>query len=193
MIESDWKEKGFDSIGYFKYKVKRTLYIDKYPNPKYKYKEKIDFNGSEKCKPYAVCIGFNPAATKSDIDVTNKRLIKLLKKDYGGYFLFNIYPEIADNIKQLNFNDENNQSFVDQLVNILNEEEYCDLDIILFFGRMVAIPEQLESFLKEQNEKIFITSHNNEFTHPGSNADIQKKPFEMDFLRKSTCIRVHDK
>lgn len=195
MNEAKWQTKTITSINSPAGKVVRTLRLDNVDNPKYKYTEKLAFAHASEKRPFAICIGLNPAAAEAEIDITNKRLIKLLKDDYNGYYLFNIYPEITDNKNQLDFDDEENIEFIDKLKDILNRNEFDGLDIIMFFGRTLVIPKTFIDLLDQWNEKrnIFITSHKDEFTHPGSNADIQKKPFKMDFLRRSTCIRVHDK
>ena len=173
--------------------MRRKLYVDDATNPKYKYSEEIVFADVTDDRPYAICIGLNPAAAEEKLDVTNQRLVKLLNQEYNGYFLFNIYPEITDNKKQLNFDDVENIEFVNILKNILNEEKYSDLDIILFFGRTLVIPKDFVDLLYEWHNKrnIYITSHNGEFTHPGSNASIKKRLFDIQYLRNSTCIRVN--
>ena len=195
MNEAKWQTKIITSINSPVGKVVRTLRLDNVDNPKYKYSEKLEFDGLSGNRSFAICIGLNPAAAEEEIDITNKRLIKLLKDEYNGYHLFNIYPEITDNKKQLNFDDEENREFINKLKDILIRKEFDSLDIIMFFGRTLVIPKPFIDLLEEWNgiRNIFITSHKDEFTHPGSNADIQKKPFEMDFLRRSTCIRVCEK
>lgn len=173
--------------------MRRKLYVDDATNPKYKYNEEITFVDVTDDRPYAICIGLNPAAAEEKLDVTNQRLVKLLNQEYKGYFLFNIYPEITDNKKQLNFDDNENIGFVSILKNILNEEQYSHLDVILFFGRTLVIPKDFVDLLQEwhKNRRIYITSHKEEFTHPGANADIQKISFEINYLKNSTSIRVN--
>lgn len=192
MDESKWKTKQYESEGYSQFKVKRTLYVDKEENPKYKFKEKIEFIddvGTE--KPYAICIGYNPACATTEIDETNKRLIKLLKDDYCGYYLYNIYPEITGNKMQVNLDDKNNISFIDLLENQL--EELNDIDVILFFGRTTLVPQKLHNLILiffEKGRKIFLTTHAGEFTHPGSNASIQKECFEKSYFKETYHIKI---
>ena len=183
----------FRSYGYNKYPVSRTLWVDNKSTPKYKYAEKLTFDKSFSNK-FAICIGLNPAAAEQNIDETNKRLINLLKKKYKGYFLLNLYPEITDNKLQINYEDDKNIGFIHHLKSILEAEDKVSLDIIFFFGRTTVLnQEQLElikSVLNNKSRSVYITTHNGEFTHPGSNAQIDITKMKTVYLRQSTCIRV---
>lgn len=157
--------------------------------------EKIDFSIEGNEKLYAICIGLNPAKAEEKLDVTNKRLISLLNKEYGGYYLFNIFPEITNNANKINLEDEKNIYFVNKLKEELSKGEYKNLDIFLFFGRTFSIPNNFIELIYEwisTGKKIYITTHNDEFIHPGSNAKIKKEIFKLYYLRKSTYIRVND-
>ena len=90
-MSNDWIKQEYSSTGYGEKYIKRVLYVDNIENPKYKFKEEIDFIGENDEKPYAICIGLNPAKAQEELDVTNKRLINLLQNNYSGYYLFNIY------------------------------------------------------------------------------------------------------
>ena len=194
-MNDNWKRQEYFSKGYGNKDVKRVLYVDNTENPKYKFKEEIDFIAGNNAPPYAICIGLNPAKAKKDLDDTNKRLINLLENDYSGYYLFNIYPEITENATQINFNDEENVSFVNKLEVMLQDTVYNRLDIILFFGRTLIIPDQLLQLLQrwiEEKKNIYITVHNGEFTHPRANAKIEKIELKKEYLRTNTSIRIKE-
>lgn len=184
----------FNSYGYNKYPVSRTLWVDNKSTPKYKYAEKIIFDQHSGDK-FAICIGLNPAAAEQNIDETNKRLINVLKEEYKGYFLLNLYPEITDNKLQINYEDDENISFIHRLEAILAAEDKVSLDIILFFGRTTVLSqdqqELINSLVNNSSRNVYITTHGGEFTHPGSNAQIDKTKMEAVYLRQSTCIRVN--
>ena len=120
-------------------------------------------------------------------------MVRLLKKEYCGYYLFNIYPEITDNATQINLEDKENISFVSELKDILKEEIYKDLDVILFFGRTLIIPNEFVELIRQwidDKKKIYLTSHNGEFMHPGANASIELQEFKKEYLQKETVIRI---
>lgn len=196
MSNKDWKNKEYKSNAYGNYEVERTLYIDVEDNPKYKFMEEIKFTSNNNGKNYAICIGLNPAKAEKELDATNNRLISLLSEDYGGYYLFNIYPEITENTSQINLEDKKNIEFVNELKEILKEDKYTELDIILFFGRTLIIPDEfielIQQFMQDQ-KNVYITVHNGEFTHPGSNAKIEKIELKFEYFRKNNCIRVFEK
>lgn len=172
-----------------KYTVNRNLFLDKDVKPKYKYKETITFDKKIKIGKRAICIGLNPAKAEKKIDTSNRRLISLLWDNYDGYDLYNFYPEITDNKKQINMDDTENCTFVNHLVGIVTKNTD---DIVLFFGRTAVIPRTfVDSFLdKEHERKIYITVHNGEFTHPGSNAEIQLKSFQKNYVNTASVIKV---
>lgn len=130
---------------------------------------------------------------KKNLDETNKRLVSLLSKEYSGYYLFNIYPEITDNATQINLEDKENITFASKLKDILGEEIYKDLDVILFFGRTLIIPEKFVELIRQwlsEKKKVYLTSHNGEFTHPGSNAKIEKIELKSEYFRENASIRI---
>ena len=191
MNKMKWQEKQFDSLGYHEIKVKRTLFVDKYPDPKHKYKEKVDFLDVEGDKPCAICLGFNPAKAEENLDDTNKRLIDALKDRYCGYHLFNLHHQIESdqtNIKTIDV------EFIKSICRKINGEALKELDIVLFFGRLAVIPEVLVKYLKKwsfkEHRKVYITAHGDEFTHPSANAKIELKEFKTEYLRKETVIRI---
>lgn len=170
--------------------VSRTLWVDNKTTPKYKYFEEVYFNGVSD-KRYAICIGINPAKAESELDDTNKRLIKALNGKYGGYCLFNVYPEITSECSSINKKDKENIEFINKVKQFLTNHKYKKWDIILFFGRTFYIPKLFVKLIKKwdkQRRKVYITCHNNEFIHPGSNAAIELKEFKTDYMR--TTIRV---
>ena len=125
-------------------------------------KEKIDFYSDNQKNNYAVCIGLNPAKAEINLDETNKRLVRLLKKEYCGYYLFNIYPEITDNATQINLEDKENINFISKLKDILKEQIYKDLDVVLFFGRTLIIPNEFVELIRQRlnkKKKVCLTSH----------------------------------
>ena len=193
MSKNKWKTLEFSSSQVSKScHVSRNLWVDNKTTPKYKYLEKVSFNGAND-KKYAICIGLNPAKAEINLDETNKRLVRLLKKEYCGYYLFNIYPEITDNATQINLEDKENISFVSELKDILKEEIYKDLDVILFFGRTLIIPNEFVELIRQwidDKKKIYLTSHNGEFMHPGANASIELQEFKKEYLQKETVIRI---
>lgn len=192
-MSNDWIKQEYSSKGYGEKYIKRVLYVDNIENPKYKFKEEIDFIGENDEKPYAICIGLNPAKAQEELDVTNKRLINLLQNNYSGYYLFNIYPEITENATQINLEDNENINFVSRLKDILEEEIYKDLDVVLFFGRTLVIPDKVVELIRQwldDKKKIYLTSHNGEFTHPGANAKIEKIELKSKYFRENTSIRI---
>lgn len=173
--------------------VTRKLWVDNEEKPKYKLKEKIDFYSDNPKNNYAVCIGLNPAKAEINLDETNKRLVRLLKKEYCGYYLFNIYPEITDNATQINLEDKENINFISKLKDILKEQIYKDLDVVLFFGRTLIIPNEFVELIRQwlnKKKKVYLTSHNGEFTHPGANAKIEKIELKLEYFRENTSIRI---
>ena len=172
------------------YNVSRILFVDNEDDPKYKFREEITFlNNRITADKRAVCIGYNPAKAEEEIDRTNKRLIKLLWDYYNGYDLYNLYPEVTDNKNQVNLEDSENIEFLNKLIEKIAKDKR---DIILFFGRTTVIPKAFKEFLsrKPVSNNIKITVHNGEFTHPGSNAQIDLMDFDVDFLETDTVIRV---
>ena len=191
MNESEWEEIKFDSSAYHKIKVNRTLFLDKYPDPQYKYKEKIDFPDAGEDKTYAICIGFNPAKAEKDLDDTNKRLIDALKDRYRGYYLFNLHPKIESDQADIKTIDV---QFVKYVCRKINCEDLKKLDIVLFFGRLAIIPDVFVKYLKKaaskRRRKVYLTAHGDEFTHPSSNSSIELQKFKKEYLRKETVIRI---
>ncbi|WP_162150539.1 DUF1643 domain-containing protein [Acholeplasma equifetale] len=172
------------------YNVSRILFVDNEGDSKYKFKEEITFlNNMISAEKRAVCIGYNPAKAEEDIDRSNKRLINLLWDYYNGYDLYNLYPEVTDNKNQVNLEDSENVEFLDKLIEKIAKDKR---DIILFFGRTTVIPKAFEEFLSKRpiSNNIKITAHNGEFTHPGSNSQINLMDFNVDFLKTDTVIRV---
>lgn len=172
------------------YNVSRILFVDNEDDSKYKFREEITFlNSRISADKRAVCIGYNPAKAEEEIDRTNKRLIKLLWDYYNGYDLYNLYPEVTDNKNQVNLEDSENIEFLNKLIEKIVKDER---DIILFFGRTTVIPKAFEEFLlrKSVSDNIKITVHNGEFTHPGSNAQIDLMDFDVNFLETDTVIKV---
>lgn len=184
----------FSSTGYHNYNVSRILYVDREKNPKFKYYEYIEFEKNIK-ENVAICVGLNPAAAEEDLDTTNKRLIKLLRRDYKGYYLLNLYPEITDNKTQIDYANNENIVFVNFLGDFLQEPDKSKLDVILFFGRTVILNQEqidiINSLLSDSSRHVYITTHNGEFTHPGSNGDIKKQPMKKEYFQSNICIRIN--
>lgn len=189
-----WKEIKCNSEGYKGEFVSRVLWADNEEKPKYKYAEKITFKESQDGK-YAICIGLNPAKARKELDTTNKRIIKLLKEEYKGYWLLNMFPEITSNAKEIHLEEKENIEFCDKINTILMHEDFSDLDIVLFFGRSFCIPAEFAKSLREfcVTRQVYMTCHEGEFTHPGANASIKKEAFKPEYLRSSTCVRVKEK
>jgi len=67
-------------------------------------------------------------------------------------------------------------------------------DIILFFGRTAVMPSNFIDYIKKLHVKkrtIKLTAHNDEFTHPGSNAGISLIDYSSEFIRTDSVIRVN--
>ncbi len=192
-MNNNWEKQEYSSKGYGDFKVERILYVDNVVNPKYKFTEEIDFDSKHNENRYAICIGLNPGNAAEDLDEANKRLVSLLSKEYSGYYLFNIYPEISDNATQINLEDEENINFVNKLKDILKEQIYKDLDVVLFFGRTLIITNEFVELIRQRlnkKKKVYLTSHNGEFTHPRANAKIEKIELKLEYFRENTSIRI---
>ena len=192
-MSNDWVKQEYSSKGYRKKEVKRVLYVDNIENPIYKFKEEIDFIGENNKKPYAICIGLNPAKAQEELDDTNKRLIDLLQNDYSGYYLFNIYPEITPTPEGINKGDKENSEFLNKLKRLLKKRKYKKKDIVLFFGRTLYIPNSFVELIKKwsrHKRRIYITCHKDEFIHPGANTDLELKEFKMEYMRTQIGIKI---
>ena len=184
----------YESFGFKNQKVKRTLfyetkYIDSLnTNIEFKYKENIVFFKENKSSRKAICIGYNPAKATKEIDVTNKRLIDCLWNEYDEYMLVNLYPQVSSNKTTCITDLEENENFCNVIIDIIKSEKDC---IILFFGRTVNIKDDIYDAIVERiNNKmpIKMTTHNDKFTHPGSNADIKLIDIQEENLRSSYRI-----
>lgn len=152
----------------------------------FKYQEEIDFIGSTNNKK-AICVGFNPAkAEKNIIDVTNKRLINSLWGLYSGYTLVNIYPQISPTKDECDTTLQENTDFECKLLQFLRDKKE---DIILFFGRTTTITDDFKELIVEKNTSIYITSHNNNFVHPASNAEIKIVKLSLDRVKTANYIK----
>ena len=191
MDQKNWSNQTYDDCkGQKNTIVSRNLYLDNIKKPKYKFQETILFKKEKLNNKKAICIGLNPAKAEEKIDITNIRLILLLWDKYDEYLLLNIFPEITDNKKQINYIDQENKLFEVKLIEVLNNTTD---DIILFFGRTTIIPPNIVSCIKElfvKKRTIKLTAHYGEFTHPGSNADINLIDYSSVFIRTDSVIRV---
>jgi hypothetical protein len=192
MEMKDWIEHTYnDCKGQINTIVDRTLYLDNTNEPKYKYKETIVFKKEQHSNRKALCIGLNPAKATKGIDVTNKRLILLLWDMYDEYTLLNLFPEITDNKKQINYEDDENKRFENTLIELLSNSSE---DIILFFGRTTIVPPKFIEYIKniDTTKRVLkLTAHNGEFTHPGSNAGIALIDYSSKFIRNASVIKVN--
>lgn len=176
------------------FKVKRKLWISddcvsfdykgqKLEQPKYKYKEELEFQDCKNGKK-AICIGFNPALAIRELDATNKRLCeKLRKKGYSKYFLFNLYPEVVAHKENVNVDDEENKNSLNYLRNEIQNIENCD--VVLFFGRSTSLNEDQTKFIEELcdgGRKVFLTTFKGEFIHPGAIGSFDLTPFKKEYL-----------
>ena len=60
----------------------------------------------------------------------------------------------------------------------------------------MSIPNEFLDLLQQWirgKKNIYITVHNGEFTHPSSNARIEKMELKSEYFRENTCIRVLEK
>ena len=163
--------------------IKRTLFLDiEYKNQiagaKYKFHEDIVW--SDDYKIDVVCVGYNPALAEENIDHSNKRIIKALNSDdcilgkKYGYYLYNLFPEIAATAPQVNQDSPTNKSFFkNSIVSFINSNK--ELKVIVFFGRSIQIPSEVIVFLNTlvKEDRLYMTVHNSKFTHPGSNGDVK--------------------
>lgn len=195
----------FDNLNYKKeyeslvtnkngHKVKRKLvtkskYVKELEKDiEFKYKEKILFQKLNNKGKTAICIGYNPAKSCEDIDITNKRLIECLWEDYDGYELVNLYPQVSsDKTTCINDLDEN-YNFINVIVDIIENDEK---DIILFWGRTLSLSDELYNAICNRLDKhltLKMTTHNNKFTHPGANSAIEIKKCSKENLKTSHNI-----
>lgn len=189
-----WKNSGFT--------VNRTLFVGKetisfsdkgnaITQYKYKFKEKIKFNSANNFKgKLAICIGYNPALSCEYMDATNKRLcVQLMKEGFGGYILFNLYPEVTPHKEDLNLNDKNNINSLHILERLVKKEKSnCEL-IVLFFGRTAELNDEQVRFLTKlmADDKLTVklTASNGEFIHPGSIGKFDLADCKLEYIRKS--------
>lgn len=141
-----------------------------FKNDKYQYKfvEYTQWNRGEG-KPW-VAIGFNPAESDpGKIDGTNKKIIKALNaKGCNAYILLNLFPQVSDTKESFDDEDELNKEFPIILEEILNTIE--DIDVLIFWGRTVPVPENifkcLKKLIKKKHLKMTVKSGTSEHYHP---------------------------
>lgn len=184
----------YRSIGFksTKHEVKRRLFCSKKfceplrKNLEFKYKEEISFvKKGDTTEKNAICIGYNPAKASEEIDTTNKRLIDLLWSDYDGYLLLNLYPQISTNQDTCYPEIDENAFFEDVIIGMLEEDSR---DIILFWGRTAVVTESICEAIRKRIDKgllLKMTVHDDKFTHPGSNSDIQLKDIKNENIHTS--------
>lgn len=137
-------------------------------NDKYKFLEKTIWD--EK-KEICVALGFNPTNNKIDkIDSTNKKIIKQLKEPFGGYYLINLYPQRSDSKNGFDESDEIGKNYNRCIPKMLDLLIKNDIKLLIFFGRTVAIREEIIKKLDifKNNGKLMITVKKGftDFYHP---------------------------
>ena len=161
--------------------VNRIIEVDKNDIPKYKFLEKITWEQNTKM---AVCIGLNPAKADKELDVTNNRLIRLLREYYSGYILLNLYPEITSKKSLIRSSDKINKNFDNKIIKYI-DCNFKSNDIILFFGRTTKISYEFALWLKKclkKNRKIKKVVSNDLFTHPCTSNNLSLADFnENDY------------
>lgn len=182
-------------------KIKINYEGDDIEMPKYKYKEVLEFipisNSMSNDSKMAVCIGLNPALACKEIDTTNKRLSAYLQKDgYSGYYLYNLYPEVASHKENINLEDEENKKGIDYIKSEMYSENIQNAKcIILFFGRTVNLSNEQEGFIKsliKEKRYVKITTFNGEFIHPGSIGSFELMDLKSDYIKQieQTFIKI---
>lgn len=142
----------------------------------------------------AVCIGYNPAECSKDIDVSNKRLIKLLKQHcYKGYVLLNLFPQITKSAKEVDLDLQFNKDFETSLMSYI-KNNFNTSDVVIFFGRTTQITDKFKVFLSEisSRNKLLLTVNPSEklFTHPGSNAGVLLKKVKIFKVKEVLTVEA---
>lgn len=141
-----------------------------------KYAEKISF--INKGHNYAVAIGYNPATYSGTlIDKSNYLISTLLHNNsYSGYYLFNMYPDIAvQKIKKAQ------SSYSDYILDVLDflirDLQNSKKDVFIFWGSSVYITIETEKRLKKLQDAgitiYTIGTQNIPHKHPGRNVSIK--------------------
>ena len=162
--------------------------------PKYKFKEIVEFESTKKPDKKAICIGYNPALAIKEIDTSNKRLIITLEKnDYTGYVLFNLYPEVTAHKESINISDNQTVFSLNKLKEEISNFQYRDL--VLFFGRSTNLTTEQVDFIKElaSNKHIMLTTFDGEFIHPGSIGSVELIDFQPGFIREDLTHQIRIK
>ena len=179
-VNKIWNENNHEEIGDIK--VRKNITADNY-----KYMEYTEWDKKQKT---CVAIGFNPATIDVTIfDNTNQKIIEALKGNYGSYVLLNLYPQTSVNKKAWEKDDEEDEKFRPILYKILRQVIKDKIDVLIFWGRTVAIDNDLYRELQELmgEELLYMTVKQNtgEHYHPAY------VPIEIKKVTQSSFIGVN--
>lgn len=124
----------------------------------YKY---IEYTEWDEKKSKCVAIGFNPAETDPKIiDQTNRKIKEALNfRGFGSYILLNLYPQVSSEKKHWLEGDCEDEKYRELFENLLREVEKSNEDVLIFWGRTVAIENSIFNFLKniQSQGRLLIT------------------------------------
>lgn len=159
-------------------------------DPKYKY---IEY--TRLCKKEKVCVilGFNPAKSNVDeIDNTNKKIHKILKKNYGSCILLNLYPQVSTTKDKWDEGDNEDAQFVSVMEKLLKKLVASKADVLVFWGRSVGVDKKIGTLLKklQKQGRLYITvkKDTNKHYHP-ARVSIDIKKAAQDSLVETTSIQ----
>jgi hypothetical protein len=167
---------------------KNIIYPTK--EPKYKYIEHTLLGDKEKV---CVALGFNPAKSDvNEIDKTNQKIHKVLKKDYGSCILINLYPQVSSTKDEWDEGDNEDAKFTFVIKKLLAKLVTSEADVLIFWGRSVGVDKQIGTLLNQLKEqrRLFITvkKDTNKHYHP-ARVSIEIKEATQDSLIETTSIQ----
>lgn len=160
-------------------------------NNDYKY---VEFTQWDKYKPICVAIGFNPAtADVNYVDDTNHKIITQLKQEeYGSYILLNLYPQVSKDKKHWQDDDGEDEKYEPVLYQIIDDIIASNEHVLIFWGRSVAISEELNIKLKaliEQNRLFITVKKGTEYHYHPARVSIEIKQADDNTLTPSYTIK----
>ena len=167
---------------------KNIIYPTK--DPKYKYIEYTHLCEKEKV---CVVLGFNPATSNvNEIDKTNKKIHKTLKKNYGSCILLNLYPQVSTTKDKWDEGDNEDAQFASVIEKLLEKLVASEADVLVFWGRSVGVDKKIGTLLKklQKQGRLYITvkKDTNKHYHP-ARVSIDIIEATQDSLVETTSIQ----